>query len=168
VNEGDSSPPGRIVARDGHRVLDSQRREAERSCDRLRVRLERSHSLVAQREAEKVAPWLWWPQRETELKLAQKRQARSDRCGDQAIASGPGRCSPPPCRGAQLGGQRGKGTGGGSGRRDRDGPNPSARGPIVVEAARATIERLQADIDDSTLRTPRDAVCSIASPSPAR
>jgi HlyD family secretion protein len=78
VNEGDFVTAGQIVARMDTDVLASQRREAEAQLQQAQSAMERSHSLVTQREAEKVSALSVAAQRETELKLAQNRLARSE------------------------------------------------------------------------------------------
>ncbi len=65
--------------------------------------------------------------------------------------------------------QRGPGPGGGGRGGHHHRPFRSARGRFAQSRPwPATIERIQADIDDSVLRAPATAACSTASPSPAR
>jgi HlyD family secretion protein len=157
VNEGDFVTAGQVVARMDTEVLDSQRREAEAQSRQAQSAVERAHSLVAQREAEKAATLAVVAQREIEFKLAQQRLARSEPLvADQAIAIQDVDDARAAVRGAQAAVSAAKAQVAAA-----DAAIATARSQVleaqsVVEAARATIERLQADINDSTLKTPRD------------
>ena len=157
VNEGDFVTAGQIVAHMDTDVLESQRREAEAQFQQAQSAVERARSLVAQREAEKTAALAVVAQRETELRLAQKRQARSEPlASDQAIALQELDDARAAAKGAQAAVGAAKAQVAAA-----DAAIATARSQVleaaaVVEAARATIERLQADINDSALKTPRD------------
>lgn len=157
VNEGDFVTAGQIVARMDTEVLESQRREAEAQLRQAQSAVERAHSLVAQREAEKAAALSVVAQRETELKVAQQRRARSEPLvSDQAIALQELDDARAAARGAQAAVSAAKAQAAAA-----DAAIATARSQVLeaesmVEAAQATIERLQVDIDDGTLRTPRD------------
>lgn len=157
VNEGDFVTAGQVLARMDTEVLESQRREAEAQLRQAQSAEERSRSLVAQREAEKVAALAVVAQRETELMLAQKRQARSEPlAADQAIALQDLDDARAAARGAQAAVSAAKAQVAAAEAAIATAQTQVLEAQSVVEAARATIERLQADIDDSTLKTPRD------------
>jgi HlyD family secretion protein len=157
VNEGDFVTAGQVVARMDTEVLESQRREAEAQLRQAQSGVERSHSLVAQREAEKAATLAVVAQRETELKVARKRQARSEPLvSDQAIALQELDETRATARGAQSAVSAAKAQVAAAEAAIATARSQVLEAESVVEAARATIARLQADIDDSTLRTPRD------------
>ena len=157
VNEGDFVTAGQVVARMDTEVLASQRREAEAQLRQAQSAVERAHSLVAQREAEKAAALAVVAQRESELRLAQQLLKRSEPLvAEQAIALREVDDARATVRGAQAAVSAAKAQVAAA-----DAAIATARSQVleadsVVEAARATIERLQADINDSELRTPRD------------
>lgn len=157
VNEGDFVTAGQVVARMDVEVLESQRREAEAQLRQAQSAVARARSLVAQREAEKVAALAVVAQRETELKLAQKRQARSEPlASDQAIALQELDETRATAQGAQSAVSAAKAQVAAAVAAIATARSQVLEAESLVEAARATIERLQADINDSTLRTPRD------------
>jgi HlyD family secretion protein len=157
VNEGDFVTAGQIVAYMDTELLESQRREAEAQLQQARSAVERSRSLVVQREAEKAAALAVVAQRETELKLAKQRLARTEPLvPDRAIALQELDDARAAAKGAQAAVSAARAQVAAS-----DAAIATARSHVleaesVVEAARATIARLQADIDDSALKTPRD------------
>jgi len=157
VNEGDFVTAGQIVAHMDTEVLESQRREAEAQVQQAQSAVERSRSLVVQREAEKAAALAVVAQRETELKLARTRLARSEPLAtdraialqelDDARAATQGAAAAVSAAKAQVAAA--------------DAAIVTAKSQVleansVIEATRATIERLQADINDSALKAPRD------------
>ena len=157
VNEGDFVTAGQIVAQMDTEVLDSQRREAEAQLRQAQSAVERAHSLVAQREAEKAAALTVVAQRDTELKLAQKRLARSEPLeADRAIALQELDETRAAARNAQAAVSAAKAQVAAADAAIATAQSQVLEAKSVVEAARATIERLQADINDSTLKTPRD------------
>lgn len=157
VNEGDFVTAGQIVARMDTAVLDSQRREAEAQLQQAQSAVERSRSLVAQREAEKATALAVVAHRQTELTLAKQRLARTEPLvPDRAIALQELDDARAVANGAQAAVSAAKAQVAAA-----DAAIATARSQVleaesVVEAARATIARLQADIDDSALKTPRD------------
>lgn len=157
VNEGDFVTAGQIVARMDIEVLESQRREAEAQLRQAQSAVARARSLVAQREAEKAAAFAVVTQRETELRLAQTRQARSEPlASDQAIALQELDDTRAAARGAQSAVSAAKAQVAAAVAAIATARSQVLEAESVVEAAQATIERLQADINDSTLKTPRD------------
>ncbi len=157
ANEGDFVTAGQVVAYMDTEVLESQRREAEAQLRQAQSAMERSRSLVVQREAEKAAALAVVAQRETELTLARKRLARSEPLAtdraialqelDDARAAAEGAAATVAVAKAQLAA---------AGSAIVTAKSQVLEANSVIEAARATIERLQADIDDSALKAPRD------------
>lgn len=157
VNEGDFVTAGQIVARMDTDVLESQRREAEAQLRQAQSAVERARSLVVQREAEKTAAVAVLAQREADMKLAQKRLARSEPLApDRAIALLELDEARAAVRGAQAAVSAAKAQVAAADAAIATSRSQVLEAQSVVEAGRATIERLQADIDDGMLRTPRD------------
>jgi len=157
VNEGDFVTAGQVVARMDTGVLEAQRREAEANLRQAQSAAETAQSQVAQRESEKAAALAVVAQREAELDVAKKRLVRSetlaiegaiaiqvlddDRAGAQSAQAALSAAK------AQVAAA--------------EAAIATARSQVigtrsVIEASRAMIERLQADIDDSALKSPRD------------
>lgn len=158
VIEGDFVTAGQVVARMDVEVLESQRREAEAQLRQAQSAVERARSLVVQREAEKDAALAVVAQRETELTLAQTRQARSEPlASDQAIALQELDDTRAATRGARSAVSAAKAQVAAAVAAIVTAQSQVLEAESVVEAARATIERLQADINDSALKAPRDA-----------
>lgn len=157
VNEGDFVTAGQIVAQMDTEVLDSQRREAEAQLRQAQSAVERTHSLVTQREAEQSATLAVVAQRESDLTLAHKRLARSEPLvAEQAIAIQDVDDARAAVRSAQAAVSAAKAQVAAADAAIVTAQSQVLEARSVVDAARATIERLQADINDSTLRTPRD------------
>jgi len=157
VKEGDFVTAGQIVARMDVEVLESQRREAEAQLRQAESAVARARSLVAQREAEKAAALAVVAQRETDLTLARTRQARSEPlASDQAIALQELDDTRAAARGAQSAVSAAKAQAAAAAAAIATARSQVLEAESVVEAARATIDRLQADLNDSTLKAPRD------------
>ncbi len=157
VREGDFVTAGQIVAQMDTDVLESQRREAEAQLRQAENSVKRALSQVTQREAEKEAALALVAQRKTELDLAKNRLARSEPLlSERAVAT----LDVDEARSAVQ---------------NADAAVAAARAQVaaaqaaivaaetqvleaksVIDVWRATIERLQADIDDSALKAPRD------------
>ncbi|MGD9507680.1 MAG: HlyD family secretion protein [Geminicoccaceae bacterium] len=157
VDEGDFVRAGQVLARMDTAVLEAQRREADAQRRQALIGIESAKSLVTQREAEKTAAQAVVAQREAELDAAQRRVARTEELASRGNASiqtlDDDRAT---FRAAQaaVGAARAE-------LAAADAAIGSARSEVIgaeaaTEAARATIERIQADIDDSMLRSPRD------------
>jgi HlyD family secretion protein len=157
VKEGTFVTAGQVLARMDTSVLDAQRREAEAQFKRALIGVKTAQSGVAQREAERTAAVAVVAERTAELEAAQKRFARS-----RALA-------PPGIVAAQtLDDDRAAleraAAAVASAKAQVAATEASlslARSEVVgaesnVEAAHAALQRIQADIDDSTLRAPRD------------
>lgn len=160
VDEGDFVAAGQVLARMDTAQLEAQQRQAEAELARATIGVGTAESLVAQREAERMAASAVVAQREAELDAAQKRLARSerlahtdtvsrqvlddDRAGAQAARAAVGAAR------AQLAAA--------------DAAIGAARAQ-VVDAAHAALDRIAVEITDSTLQSPRDGRFNTASPS---
>lgn len=157
VDEGDFVTAGQELARMDTTQLEAQLRQAEAGSRRARIGVETAGSLVRQREAEQRAAEAVVAQRRADNDAAQRRLARSeplarsntiaqsvlddDRAAAQAAEAALAAAE------AQLAAA--------------EAAIGAARAMVVdaeaaVDAADAAIEAVKADIDDSTLRAPRD------------
>jgi HlyD family secretion protein len=157
VNEGDFVTAGQVLAMMDTAVLEAQRREAEAQLQQALIGIETAQSQVTQREAEKAAAEAMVAQREAELDAAQKRLARTEVLAargtspaqtlDDDRARFQGASAAVSAAKAQLAAA--------------EAAIGTAKSQVIgvhsdAEAVRATIERIEADINDSTLRSPRD------------
>ena len=157
VDEGDFVTAGRILARMDTKQLEAQRRQAEAQLRRAIISVDTAKSLVVQRQAEKEAAAAVVAQREAQLDAAERKLARTEELiktnttsqqtldDDRATAEG-----------ARAGVGAAKASLAAS-----EAAISSAKAQVVdaeaaVDAARAAIESITSDIDDSTLRSPRD------------
>lgn len=157
VDEGDFVTAGQILARMDTKQLEAQRRQAEAQLRRAIISVDAAKSLVVQRQAEKEAAAAVVAQREAQLDAAERKLARTEELiktnttsqqtldDDRATAEG-----------ARAGVGAAKASLAAS-----EAAISSAKAQVVdaeaaVDAARAAIESITSDIDDSTLRTPRD------------
>jgi len=157
VNEGDFVTAGQVLAQMDTAVLRAQLREAEAELRRAKTAVETAQSTVKQRESEKAASEAVVAQREAELDLAKISFERSERLvTSKTIAKEDFDSARASLHGAQAALIRAQadvaaGTAAIS----------SAKSQVIAEeasvvAAEATIERIQVDIDDSVLKSPRD------------
>lgn len=156
ADEGDFVEACQVVARMDTAVLEAQRREAEAQLARAQITVETARSLVSQREAEKAAAEAVVAQREAELDAAQRRLARTEQLAGRGTAPiqqlDDDRAQAQAAR-AAVAAARAQAAA-------AEAAIGSARSQVVdpqaaVAAAWATVERVQADIDDSVLRSPR-------------
>lgn len=157
VGEGDFVKAGEVLARMDTTQIEAQRRQAEAQLQRATIGVETAGSLVTQREAEKTAAAAVVAQREAELDAAERTLARSqqlavnntvsqqvldnDRAAEQSAKAAVAAAQ------AQLAAS--------------EAAINAARAQVVdakaaVDAAQAAIESIDADIDDATLKSPRD------------
>lgn len=157
VNEGDMVKAGQVLANMDTRVLRTQLRETQAARDQARIAIETARSKVVQRKAEKQAALALVTQRQTELDAARRRVARSEELApkgataqqvlDDDRARHEGAKAAVAAAEAQVAAA--------------DAAIGTAESEVVgaqaaYEAALATIDRIQADIDDSALKAPRD------------
>ncbi|WFP78059.1 HlyD family efflux transporter periplasmic adaptor subunit [Mesorhizobium sp. WSM4906] len=157
VGEGDFVKAGEVLARMDTTQIEAQRRQAEAQLQRATIGVETAGSLVTQREAEKTAAAAVVAQRGAELDAAERTLARSqqlavnntvsqqvldnDRAAEQSAKAAVAAAQ------AQLAAS--------------EAAINAARAQVVdakaaVDAAQAAIESVDADIDDATLKSPRD------------
>lgn len=157
VNEGDFVTVGQTLVRMNTDVLQAQRREASAQLKRATIAVDTANALVAQRKAEREAAQAIVAQRRAELDAAEKRFKRSDeltRRGatstetlDNDLARFESAKAAVAAAQAQV-----AATESAIGAANSEVVNTIA----AVEAASATIDRIQADINDSTLVSPRN------------
>ncbi len=157
VDEGDFVTAGEVVARMDTAQLEAQRRQAEAQLHRSEIGVDTAKSLVTQREAEKNAAVAVIAQRGAELDAAKSKLKRSEeliktnvvsqQVLDDDRANADAATAAVAAAKAQLAAS--------------EAAISSSKAQVIdagaaVDAARAAIESITADIDDSTLRAPRD------------
>lgn len=157
AREGELVTAGATLALMDTDQLQAQKRQAEAQLQQALIAVETAQSLVTQREAEQKAAQAVVAQRDAQRDAADKRLARSlqlivrDNVSQQVVddnrAEALGAAAAVEAAKAQLAAS--------------DAAIGAARSQVVasraaVDAARATIERIDADIADSTLVSPRD------------
>ncbi|EXL01467.1 HlyD family secretion protein [Aquamicrobium defluvii] len=157
VQEGQTVTRGEVLAHMDTQQLDAQLREARAQMQRGRIARDVAESGVAQAEAEHSAALAIVAQRQTEFESAERRFSRSEQLArtnaisqqtlddDRARMAG-ARAALDAARAQAASAAAGMAT---------------AKARIVdaeatIEAAEAAIDRIQVEIDDSTLRSPRD------------
>lgn len=156
--EGDFVTAGQVLARMDTQTLQARLREAKASLERARIGVETAHSLVAQREAELAAATAVIAQREAEHRAAQARFSRTENLAARDAVS---RQTLDDDR-ARLEGARAAVAAARSQRAAAEAALGTARAGVIsaaaeVAAVTATIERIETDIADGELKTPRDA-----------
>jgi HlyD family secretion protein len=157
VREGDFVTAGQVVAAMDTEVLDAQRREAQAHLRKTESGVETVHRQVEQRQSEKAAALALLAQRQAESDALQKRLLRSEslaRSGiisiqelDDARAHALGAKAAVEAAQAQIAAAEAA---------IANAKSQETEALSDVEASKATIERIQADIDDSTLKATRD------------
>ncbi len=157
VDEGDFVTAGQVLARMDKEQLEAQHRQAEAQLQRAIIGVDTARSLVTQREAERTAAIAVIAQREAELDAAERRLARSeqlvktysvsqqvlddDRASMQGAKAAVGAAQAQlAASGAAIGAAKAQVIDAGA----------------AVDAAKAAIDAIVADINDSTLKAPRD------------
>lgn len=157
VREGDFVTVNQVLAIMDTTTLLAQRREAEAQLRQALISIGTAESMVSQREAEKAAAEAVVAQRSAELSSAERHLLRSEelaprgaapiqRLDDDRAAVEASRATVSIARAQVAAAQAALGTA----------HSQVIHAQSVADAARATIERIQADIDDSSLRSPRD------------
>jgi HlyD family secretion protein len=157
VNEGDFVTAGQVLATMDTPVLEAQRREAQARLRQAENGIQTARSQVVQRQSEKATAQAVVIQREAEVDAVRRRLARAESLvADGAIAI------------QQLDDARANFVGTEAVLRAAESQIAAADATIAtarsqgigaqsdVEAARAAIERIQAELDDSVLKAPRD------------
>lgn len=157
VAEGDFVQAGQVLAQMDTEQLEAQRRQALAQWRRAIIGVDTARSIIVQRKAEKVAAEAVVAQRQAQLDVATRKLTRSEQLiktntvsqqvldDDRATANGTR--STVGAAQAQLAAA--------------DAAISAANAQVVdaeaaVEAAHAVIESITADINDSTLKSPRD------------
>ena len=157
VREGDFVRSGQVLATMDTAVLKAQLREAKAQLQRAHISVETAQSQVTQRQAQKAAAEAVVAQREAEREAARRRLARSETLATRGNVS---EQTLDDDRAQFLAAQAALGAAEAQ-VAAADAAVGAARSAVVgaraaVDATRATIERIEVDIDDSTLRSPRD------------
>jgi HlyD family secretion protein len=157
VDEGNFVTAGQVLAHMDTDTLQAQRREAEAKLRQAKSAVESSKSTVVQREHEKAAALATVAQRETELDLARKNLAR----GEELVKKGGMAKEEVDIRRASVSSAEAALSRAKADVAAADAAIATAKSTVFeaessVAAAQATIERIQSDIDDSTLKAPRD------------
>ncbi|BCK86796.1 hypothetical protein MIZ01_0562 [Sideroxyarcus emersonii] len=157
VKEGEFVTAGQVVAQMDTQSLDAQRQQAEAQLRQAQDAVTTARSQLAQRESEKAAALAIVAQRETEVDLVSKRAARVMELASKGVvtaqAADDARASVSSAN-AALSATRAQAAA-------MDSAITTARSQIngalsAAAAARASVAKIQADIDDSTLKAPRD------------
>lgn len=157
ADEGDFVTAGQVLAYMDADQLQAQRREAEAQLQRAIIAVETAQSLMTQRDAERTAAVAVVAQREASLDAAVRRLDRSERLApsntisrqvlDDDRATMQGAKAAVAAAKAQLAAS--------------EAAISAAKSQIVdakaaIDATRATIQRIDVDINDSALKSPRD------------
>ncbi len=136
VDEGDFRRAGQLLARMDTASLEAQLKDAQAQLRQALVGVETARSHVVQRQAEKAAALAVIAQRQAQLDAESKRLARTEELAKSRVTSR-----------EELDDVRAQ--------------HEAARAAAIdaeprVDAVRATIERIEVEIRDSELRSPRD------------
>ena len=157
VSEGDFVAAGQVLAQMDTEQLEAQKRQAQAQWRRAVIGVDTARSIIVQRQAEKTAAEAVVAQRQAQLDVAARKLTRSEQLIktntvsqqvlDDDRATAEGSRSAVGAAQAQLAAA--------------DAAIGAAKAQLVdaeaaVEAARAVIESITADINDSTLKSPRD------------
>ena len=157
VREGELVAAGQVVALMDTEVLEAEHRQAEAQLKQAQSGVETARSQLVQRESEKEAALALVRQREAELSVARKRALRSSTLAAEAATSqqeSDDDSARVQSAVATVSVARAQLAAAGA-------TIVTARAGIAgalsaVEAVKATVDRIQADIKDSALKSPRD------------
>ncbi len=157
VDEGDFVRAGQVLVHMDTKTLEAQRREAEAQLERATIGVDTAEAVVKQREAQRTAASAQIDARVALLDAASARLARVEPMASQNFetkqALDDARAAKNAAAAAVAEGQANLAA--------AEAAISAAKAQVVdakaaVVAAKATIERIVADIDDSSLKTPRD------------
>ena len=157
VKEGDFVTAGQVVALMDTQVLDAQRREAEANLQQAQSAVATARSQLAQRESENAAAHAVVAQREAELDVARKRLTRTETLASRGMiaiqALDDDSAAVQSAQAVFIAAQ--------ANAKAAEATVATAKSQVLGEqstqkAVRETIRRIQADIDDSSLKSPRD------------
>lgn len=157
ADEGEFVTTGQVLARMDTKQLEAQLRQAQASLQRAIIGVGTAKSLVAQRAAEREAAAAVVAQREAELDGAQKTFARSEQLVKSKVGSQQSLDDDKAAaQGAKAAVSAAKASLAAS-----EAASNAAKAQVIdaeaaVDAAKAAVESVTADIDDSTLMSPRD------------
>ena len=157
VDEGDFVSAGQTLARMDTDVLAAGMREAHADHRRSKTAVDAAKSSVQQRESEKAASLAVVAQRKAELDLARKQKDRADRLAMSDAATAEERDERHAAYfGAEAALKTAEANVAATDAAIATAKSQVTQAEAAVEAAQSRIERLQVDIDDSTLKAPRD------------
>lgn len=157
VNEGDFVSAGQIVARMDTDVLAAQLREAQAEYRRAKTTVDAARSSVQQRESEKTAGLSVVAQRKAELDLARKQKDRVDRLATSGAVTAEERDERHAAYyGAEAALKTAEANVSATDAAIATAKSQVTQAEAAVDATQSRIERLQVDIEDSTLKAPRD------------
>ena len=157
VNEGDFVIAGQILVEMDTDSLQAQRREADAQLRRAVISVDTARAQVVQRKAEKDAALAVVAQRKAELEAARKRFERSD----ELVKRGTAAMETLDNDRARFESAKAAVSAAEAQVAAADSAISAAESQVVsalasVDAGKATLDRIQTDIDDSTLKAPRD------------
>lgn len=157
ANEGDFVTAGQVLAQMDTEVLMAQLREAEAELRKATTSIEAARSNVSQRESEKLASEAGAAQREAELDLANKKYARAEKLvATGAMSSEDFDTLRAALFGVKAALNRAKADVAAANAAISTAKSQVIAAEASVGVAQAKIERIQADIKDCTLKSPRD------------
>jgi HlyD family secretion protein len=157
VGEGDFVTAGQVLARMDTDTLTAQFREAEADSRRATKAVETATSTVAQRESEKAAAEALVLQRQAETEGAKRNYDRAEDAYQKGVGSVEARDNARTAFfAADAAVKTAKATVAASTAAISTAKSQVIEAEVAILAAKARIQRIQADIDDSTLKAPRD------------
>jgi HlyD family secretion protein len=157
ADEGDFVTAGQVLARMDTDVLTAQLREAEADFRRANKAVETAQSTVAQKESEKAASEALVLQREAERDGAKSSYDRTESNYQKGAGSGEDRDNArAKYYAADAAVKTAKANVAAAAAAIATAKSQVIEAEVTILAAKARIQRIQADIDDSTLKAPRD------------